>query len=293
MLQRRQLWLYPLFQIPLMLMVGCLIVAALGWLLSWGRPPVAVAISLDLSGSTQGEIRKQEILAVKSYLQQNQDLKNPNQIKIFGFASNVKALTASLETNQVNQEFSEAVKDTNLDGLVRELGGVTNIKLAIEEGVNYLNTITKRCRELLIVTDGDVGRFEIIEKIVNRAIEENVKINAVVLGNTFSPAMQTATNKTGGIYLSGEASELSDLFTEKLFARFNSNLRWIIFWLGAAFICLMWMLTLPLDRWVFQGLIGLDMTLGGQLALGNALFWTILTIIVVWRLSGLPFTDAC
>ncbi len=293
MLQRRQLWLYPLFQIPLMLMVGCLIVAALGWLLSWGRPPVAVAISLDLSGSTQGEIRKQEILAVKSYLQQNQDLKNPNQIKIFGFASNVKALTASLETNEVNQEFSEAVKDTNLDGLVRELGGGTNIRLAIEEGVNYLNTITKRCRELLIVTDGDVGRFEIIEKIVNRAIEENVKINAVVLGNTFSPAIQTATNKTRGIYLSGEASELSTLFSENLFTRFNSNLRWIIFWLGAAFICLMWMLTLPLDRWVFQGLIGLDMTLGGQLALGNALFWTILTIIVVWRLFGLPFTGAC
>ncbi len=293
MLQRRQLWLYPLFQIPLMLMIGCLIVAALGWLLSWGRPPVAVAISLDLSGSTQGEIRKQEILAVKSYLQQNQDLKNPNQIKIFGFASNVKALTASLETNEVNQEFSEAVKDTNLDGLVRELGGGTNIRLAIEEGVNYLNTITKRCRELLIVTDGDVGRFEIIEKIVNRAIEENVKINAVVLGNTFSPAIQTATNKTRGIYLSGEASELSTLFSENLFTRFNSNLRWIIFWLGAAFICLMWMLTLPLDRWVFQGLIGLDMTLGGQLALGNALFWTILTIIVVWRLFGLPFTGAC
>ncbi len=293
MLQRRQLWLYPLFQIPLMLMVGCLIVAALGWLLSWGRPLVAVAISLDLSGSTQGEIRKQEILAVKSYLQQNQDLKNPNQIKIFGFASNVKALTASLETNEVNQEFSEAVKDTNLDGLVRELGGGTNIRLAIEEGVNYLNTITKRCRELLIVTDGDVGRFEIIEKIVNRAIEENVKINAVVLGNTFSPAIQTATNKTRGIYLSGEASELSTLFSENLFTRFNSNLRWIIFWLGAAFICLMWMLTLPLDRWVFQGLIGLDMTLGGQLALGNALFWTILTIIVVWRLFGLPFTGAC
>ncbi len=293
MLQRRQLWLYPLFQIPLMLMIGCLIVAALGWLLSWGRPPVAVAISLDLSGSTQGEIRKQEILAVKSYLQQNQDLKNPNQIKIFGFASNVKALTASLETNEVNQEFSEAVKDTNLDGLVRELGGGTNIRLAIEEGVNYLNTITKRCRELLIVTDGDVGRFEIIEKIVNRAIEENVKINALVLGNTFSPAIQTATNKTRGIYLSGEASELSTLFSENLFTRFNSNLRWIIFWLGAAFICLMWMLTLPLDRWVFQGLIGLDMTLGGQLALGNALFWTILTIIVVWRLFGLPFTDAC
>ena len=74
MRDRRQLWLYPLFQIPLMLMIGCLIVAALGWLLNWGRPPVAVAISLDLSGSTTGYVRQQEILAIKSYLQQNEAL---------------------------------------------------------------------------------------------------------------------------------------------------------------------------------------------------------------------------
>lgn len=289
MRDRRQIWLYSLFQIPLILMISCLIVAALGWLLNWGRPPVAVAISLDLSGSTTGYVRQQEILAIKSYLQQNEALKNPNEIKILAFASNVQPLTTSFnsKTQEVDNELTQALQNPSLE---KQLGGGTNLNLAIQEGVNSLKTILKHCRELLIVTDGIV---DVNPEIVDQAIKENVKINAVVLGNIVSSDLQTATIRSRGIYLSGEASQLSTLFTENLFTRFNSNLGWIIFWLGAAFICLMWMLTLPLDRWLFQGLIGLDMTLSGQLALGNALFWTILTIIVVWRLFGLPFTGAC
>ena len=289
MRHHRQLWLYPLFQIPLMLAIGCLIIAALGWLLNWGRPPVAVAISLDLSGSTSGYVRQQEIQAVKSYLGQNQALKNPNQIKIFGFATNVQGLTTSFnsDSQQVDNEFSQALQNPNLE---QQLGGGTNLNLAIEQGVNSLSSIVKRCRELLLVTDGIVN---VSSGVVDRAIAQNVKINAVVLGGKNSPELQTATSRSRGLYLSGEASNLTALFTETFFTRFNSNLRWIFFWLGAAFICLMWMLTLPLDRWLFQGLIGLDMTLSGQLALGNALFWTVFTIVVVWRLFGLPFTGAC
>ncbi len=289
MAHHRQLWLYPLFQIPLMLAIGCLIIAALGWLLNWGRPPVAVAISLDLSGSTSGYVRQQEIQAVKSYLVQNEELKNPNQIKIFGFATNVQGLTTSFNSNsqQVENELTQALRNPNLG---QQVGGGTNLNLAIQDGVNSLSSIVKRCRELLLVTDGIV---DVSSGVVDQAIAQNVKINAVVLGGKNSPELQRATSRSRGLYLSGEASNLTALFTEAFFTRFNSNLRWVIFWLGAAFICLMWMLTLPLDRWVFQGLIGLDMTLGGQLALGNALFWTVLTIVVVWRLFGLPFAGSC
>ena len=288
-MRHRQLWLYPLFQIPLMLTIGCLIIAALGWLLNWGRPPVAVAISLDLSDSTSGYVRQQEIQAVNSYLLQNQELKDPNQIKIFGFASNVQGLTNSFnsDSQQVENELSQALQNPNLE---QQVGGGTNLNLAIQEGVNSLSSIVKRCRELLLVTDGIVN---VSSAVVDEAIEQSVKINAVVLGEKNSPELKTATTRSRGLYLSGEASTLTALFSETFFTRFNSNRRWVIFWLGAAFICLMWMLTLPLDRWLFQGLIGLDMTLGGQLALGNALFWTVLTIILVWRLFGLPFTGDC
>ncbi|MEW5856817.1 MAG: VWA domain-containing protein, partial [Cyanobacteriota bacterium] len=75
---RRGLWLYPLFQIPLMLLGACIVVTALIWLLGLGRPPVAVAIALDLSSSTYGTqfnapgtVMDREVAAVRSYLQQN------------------------------------------------------------------------------------------------------------------------------------------------------------------------------------------------------------------------------
>jgi len=286
---RRQLWLYPLFQVPLMLIVACLIIAVLGWLLNWGRPPVAVAIALDFSDSTSGVVRQQEIQAVNSYLDENQQLNNSNQIQIFGFATKVQPLTNDFkaDSQQVKRELERSLQNTNLD---RELGGGTNLNLAIELGTNALSSVVERCRELLIVTDGIA---DVSDNIINRAIENKVKINAVVLGGKESKEVRSATRQTEGIYLQDEASNLEMLFTDKFFARFNSNIRWVMFWLGGAFISLMWMLVLPLDRWFFQGLIGLDMTLGGQLALANALFWTVLTVVVVVNLWGLPFGSSC
>lgn len=286
---RRQLWLYPLFQVPLMLMIACLIIAALGWFLSWGRPPVAVAVALDFSSSTAGIVRQQEIAAVNSYLDQNQQLNNPNQIQIFGFASQVKPLTTDFQTDskQVQNQLKQSIQNTTLE---RQLGGGTNLDLAIQAGIDALSGVEKRCRELLIVSDGEAN---VDEGVIQNAIDNKVKINAVVLGGRPSPEVQTATNKTDGIYLQDEASNLEGLFTGKFFTEFNSNNRWMRFWLAAAFIFLMWMLVLPLDRWVLQGIIGLNMTLSGQISLGNALFWTILTLTLIWRLWGLPFGSSC
>lgn len=286
---RRQVWQYPLFQVPLMLMAACLAIAALSGLLGWGRPPVAVAIAIDFSGSTSGLVRQQEIQAVKSYLGQNQELKYANAIQILGFASQVQSLTPSFETDsqQVERELDRSLQNPNLQ---QQLGGGTNLNLAIQEGINVLSGIDKRCRELLLVTD---GLAPINTAIVNDAISKKVKINAVVLGGQYSDDLEASTRRTNGIYLSGEASNLEVLFSETFFTQFNSNIRWVIFWLGAAFVFLMWMLTLPLDRWIFQGLIHLDMTLAGQLALANALFWTVVTLIIVWRVFGLPFGASC
>ncbi|MDJ0553100.1 MAG: VWA domain-containing protein [Microcoleaceae cyanobacterium MO_207.B10] len=286
---RRQIWLYPLFQVPLMLMVACLIIAALGWFLSWGRPPVAVTIALDFSSSTAGIVRQQEIQAVNSYLEQNQELNNPNQVQIFGFASQIKPLTTDFQadTSQVKNQLKQSIQNPNLE---RELGGGTNLNLAIKAGTDALSGVEKRCRELLIVSDGEAN---VDEQIINSAIDNNVKINAVVLGGRNSPAVKTATNRTEGIYLQDEASNLERLFTDTLFTKFNSNNRWMQFWLAVAFIFLMWMLVLPLDRWVLQGIIGLNMTFSGQIALGNALFWTVLTLTLIWRLWGLPFGASC
>ncbi len=39
--------------------------------------------------------------------------------------------------------------------------------------------------------------------------------------------------------------------------------------------------------------MNLPMNFSGQLALGNALFWTIVTPLILWQLSGLPLFSTC
>ncbi|GET35282.1 vWA domain-containing protein [Microseira wollei] len=296
-LPRRGLWLYPLFQIPAMFLGAFLVAALLFGVLGLGRPNVAVAIALDLSSSTYqpqffnapNTVMAQEIAAVGAYLEQNsQLLRTPNQIQILGFAGEVIPLTSSFKTDkqQLELELNQALQNPNLPA---QIGQGTDINKAIQKGTELLSSVSNRCRELLLVTD---GMAEVSQSVVDGAVAQKVKINTVIVGAE-APALQQAAFSTKGIYISGQQNNLNMLFTDRFFTSFNSNIKWIKFWLGAAWIAFMWMLTLPLDRWIFQPLMNLPPNLSGQLALGNAFFWTILTPLIVWRLFGLPFGLDC
>ena len=162
---RRRLWLYPLFQIPLICLGICLVAAVLFALLGLGRPSVAVAIALDLSSSTfsepsqfnqPGTVMYQEVIAVESYLDQNtQLLRVPNQIQVFGFAGVVLPLTDSFQTDsqKVSAELNQALQNPNL--IQRIVPSTTDLNLAIQEGTDALSQIQDHCRELLLVTDGE------------------------------------------------------------------------------------------------------------------------------------------
>lgn len=299
---RRPLWLYPLFQIPALFLCLFLLLALLFSFLGFGRPLVSVAIALDLSTSTyygqdfnaSGTVMDLEVQAVKAYLEKNAtaDLKQPNLVKVFGFAGDVEPLTQTFGDNsqQIASELTTALRPTLAD----LLGEGTNVDRAIEEGTKALSEQSERCRELLLVTDGEAT---VSPSVIQNAIANRVKINAVVIGAE-SLAIRAATFATGGQYLSGEASKLNALFTEKFFTRFNTNWRWILFWLGLAWIAFMWVLTMPLDRWLFQGLLKMPLNLAGRLALGNALFWTAAIPGILWgiyKLSNLalPFVSQC
>jgi len=297
---RRRLWLYPLFQIPLICLGICLVAAVLFALLGLGRPSVAVAIALDLSSSTfsepsqfnqPGTVMYQEVIAVESYLDQNaQLLRVPNQIQVFGFAGVILPLTDSFQTDsqQVSAELNQALQNPNL--IQRIVPGTTDLNLAIQEGTDALSPIQDHCRELLLVTDGEA---DVDAEVIQAAAARRVKINAVVVGGD-APDLRNAAATTGGIYHSGQVTNLETVFTNQFFRNFNSNRRWVIFWLGAAWISLMWLLILPLDRWIFQGWLKLPMNLAGQLALGNAFFWTVATLLIIWHLAkGLPFISLC
>jgi Ca-activated chloride channel family protein len=207
---------------------------------------------------------------------------------VFGFGDAVKPLTGNFEanSNKVATSLSEALET---EGLPTEIGSGTDINLAIKTGINALRTVPKRCRELILVTDGiaNVSPGVIVDASANR-----VKINSVVIGQE-ALALRGASFATGGIYLSGDSNNLSAFFTDNFFSTFNSNLKWIIFWLGLAWICLMWTLILPLDRWLFQGLFKMRIDQSGKLAIANALFWTVATLLAIWRFWGIPFLSGC
>ena len=298
---RIKLWNYPLFQIPLVGFGLCLAAATLFWLLNFGRPQVAVAIALDLSGSTYnsqieffnspGTVLDREIKAVQAYLKQNNQevLRRPNQVKVFGFGGMVKPLTGNFDanSNQVEKSLLESLK---IEGLALEIEpNNTDINLAIKTGINSLRTVPKKCRELILVTD---GQGDVSPRVIAEARGNKVKINSVVVGQQ-AIALRGASFATGGKYLSGGSNDLSTFFTKNFFNSFNSNLKWIAFWLGLAWICLMWVLVLPLDRWLFQSALGMPIDRAGRLAISHALFWTVATLSVIWKFWGIPFLSGC
>jgi Ca-activated chloride channel homolog len=125
-----------------------------------------------------------------------------------------------------------------------------------------------------------------------------VRMNVLLVANDLAIdskqlALNAAAVRTGGILLLGQTGNFSQLLSDRFFSRFNSNLKWIIFWLGMAWVALMWLVVLPLDRWILQAQVKLPMNLSGQIALGHALFWSVLTPILIWCLSGLPLASSC
>jgi Ca-activated chloride channel family protein len=298
---RIKLWNYSLFQIPLICFGLCLIAAALFWLLGFGRPRVTVAIALDLSSITYnsqselfnrpGTVLSQEIEAVQDYLKQNNEeiLRRPNQVRVFGFGGAIQPLTGNFDDN--SKKVAQALVDSlNNKRLAQEIvPDHTDINLAIKTGVDALKIASKSCRELILVTDGQATVSPIV---VAEARANKVQINSVVVGEE-ALALRAASLATGGTYLSGNSSNLSAFFTDNFFSSFNSNLKWIVFWLGLAWICLMWTLVLPLDRWLFQGLLNLRIDRAGKLAISQALFWTVATLSAIWKFWGIPFLSGC
>lgn len=302
--QRRPVWLHSIFQVPLIFLTVFLTLALLFWLLGFGRPSVAVVISLDLSNSTYsgdpalfnkpGTIMAKEVEAVQAYIQQNQaQLKEPNVIQIFAFGERVRPLNTAFTANsqQLINEMNQQLANPNLANLIG--GSQTNISQAIEGGTQSLSGVLDRCRrELLIVTDGIAN---VKPEAIETALRQKVKINSIVVGAE-APELRSASETTGGLYLAGEQSNLSAFFLSNFFGQFNNNYPWLILWLGVAWIALMWVLILPLDRWILQDLFKMHWNTAGKITLSHALFWSVLTPLIMWqlwRLWGTPGLTAC
>jgi Ca-activated chloride channel homolog len=273
------------------------------WLLGLGKPTVAVAITLDLSSSTYygqdfnapSTVMAQEVVAVNAYLDANNSLRNANKVQIFGFGGQkVVSLTKSFETDskKVQAELMQSMQDPQLPPSLQPEPERDDLNAPLLQGIQALSNLPA-CREVLMVSDSGVTVSP--SSMIPEARKHNVRINSITFDGGTSD-LQQVVHETRGLYIAGEAANLPILFTQRFFPRFNSNLRWLVLFLGAAWIALMWFLTLPLDQWIFQGLLKFPMHTAGQLAIGNAFFWSGLTPLIVWQLwqfFGLPWFTAC
>jgi Ca-activated chloride channel homolog len=297
--REREIYRYPIFQIPAIALAICLVATLLAMLLGLGKPAVAVSVFVDLSDSTTNvtqlgngseKIVDAEVRGVKAYIESNTKLSTPNQLQIFGFAGDTSPLNKSFQTDkeQINKELDAAL--AGKENLKRSLqSNKTDIDKAIDTGVTALNQTNNACKQILLITDGEAN---VSPESVAKAISSNVKINAVVIG-TPAPLILAAVLSTGGKYLPAVTNDIALLFSDELFSFFNSNIRWVVACLGAAWIALMWMLFLPIDRWLLQSMFRFDPSRSGTLAMMNALFWSVLTPLIVFRLFGLPFISHC
>lgn len=281
-------WRYAIFQISAGCIVLFLILALLASQLSWLPRLVAVHLTLDLSSSTYettevfrgaGTIMAEEIAAVKAYVDRNAGLPQPNAVSISGFADSVVPITRNFTSDP--QEIEQAIEDVIQPALSDRIGGSTNINLAIEDGVSQLKTQPRACPEIVAITD---GVFELEKSAIQQAQKNNVKLNFLVVGQPINAEIDRWAKQTGGIALEANPNSIAKLLSGKVFNHFNTSPLVPLFY-GCAFISFMWMLLLPLERFLELALrIRIDRA--SQIAVYNAFFWTVITPIFL-IVSGL------
>ncbi len=303
---RRKVIEYPLFYIPLILAGIFLALALLFGVLNLGKPSVAAVIALDISSSTYqpqpfnapNSIMDQEVQAVNAYLEANAKLSNPNKVQILGIGGGkAPKLTATMDSSQevIVDQLSRQLNDPNLPYQLIPEPQQDDLDIVINKATEILEEQENHCRELLMVTDAGVS---ITQSAVTQATGKNIKINSLVFGTESVPNLRSASRQTKGIYIDNinlsntGGSYLEEVFLNNFFKQFNSNWKWIRFWLGCGLIALLWLLVLPLDRWVFQGLFNMSMEPSGKISLGLAFIGTIITVALMIA-GGLPLISPC
>jgi Ca-activated chloride channel homolog len=285
-------WRYAYFQIPAILTGLFLALAILTSAFRWFPPNVSVQMMLDLSSSTYqstsvfrgpGTIMEAEIEAVKEYARQNIRAENPNLLSLAGFADRVQSITPAFSNN--SSEIDRSLDQVVQPNIILQVGGGTDLSLAIEKGLDSLNSQTGRCKEILVITDGEA---QLRENLVFQAMNNSVRLNFLIVGQGVPNNLDSIAVKTGGLALSANLSNIRDLVADKFRQRFNANERRVNFFLGLAFVSLMWLLVLPLDRFL-QIHRKMSFEWAGKIALLNALFWTLFIGLRI----GFPFLSGC
>ena len=219
-------WRYPIFQLPALLAVVFLILALLTNLFGWFPPTVSVQMMLDLSSSTYegnvfrgtGSLMAAEIEAVRAYARENAATSHPNYLSLSGFGDRVIPITSDFSGDSLAIE-------TALDRVIKpdissQVGSGTNLNLAVEQGLESLSSQSQRCKEMLIITDGEAQLDQIQ---LTHAKDNRVKLNFLIVARTVPENLAEAAKFTKGVALPADTNNIQNLIANQLRQRFNSN----------------------------------------------------------------------
>lgn len=254
-------------------------------------------MALDLSSSTYGDVANfrqsgtvmtAEIEAVKEYARRNASLASPNLISVSGFGDQVVPITTQFSSNPTDVE--TALDQVVQPPLISRLGGGTNLDAAVEDAVNQLAPQVGRCKEVVVVTD---GQAVLKPQIRDRALASRTKLNFLLV-NTQQEVprnLEEDANKTGGIAILASPKNLVTLLSQRLFNQVNRN-PFVILFSGLAWISLMWALILPLERFL-RSVIGIRPATASRFVVFNTIFWTTATPIALLFLGLLSNLGTC
>ncbi|MFA9378006.1 MAG: VWA domain-containing protein [Lachnotalea sp.] len=162
---------------------------------------VDIAIVMDCSGSMSGQPLEDAKLAAKSCV--NMMTTKNQSMSIVQYSTDAKIITNETNSKATLLNGIESIND----------GGDTNISAGVVSGIRSLsgNTATKA---IILMTDGmDHNTQEAMDEAIQNAINQEILIYTVGLGDTNDAYLQDIADKTGGKFIkASNSTELENIY---------------------------------------------------------------------------------
>lgn len=156
------------------------------------KPKLATAIVMDHSGS-MGDARARVMQEAVQKLLRSKAPKD--LVSLIRYDSQTKVITEAWESN-----FS--LLDAHLINGLEGMGGGTQTSLAIDKAIDVLSEVDDSyTKNVVVFTDGLNSNKGNMDSIIDKAISQDVVINAVDYGYNITPEfLDVYASETGGIY---------------------------------------------------------------------------------------------
>lgn len=161
---------------------------------------INISIVLDCSGSMNGTPLADAQMAAKACI--NKIKSKDQKMSIVAYSSGATIVTEKTDNS--------AMLINGINSLTAN--GGTNIPSGIEAGISSLDG-SRGSKAIILLTDGQDGNYGAMDEAIEKAIQNNVVIFTVGLGEVNSDYLSSIAVRTGGKYiLAANSTELEDIY---------------------------------------------------------------------------------